>query len=244
MSKYLFIGDIHGDLKLVNFLLGNFSQYQLCFVGDIVDSLTFSPKDQVTCMQKILNSSSILLRGNHDEGYLFSQMRCSGWRSETEYLLKPFHDAIKAKSKYFLYLKEHSLLVTHAGLSKVLWDYVGLTMETLEETLTRWTVTPSSSPLYWIGRSRGGRHSVSGLLWCDYNTDFEPIDGLKQVFGHTIWLDIHKDAVRDGVTNGIRSIGNNYNIDCLQRQYSFLSFDTETGYFAEVKIPQDWLEKE
>jgi len=239
MSKYLFIGDIHGDLKLVQFLLGNFSQYQLCFVGDIMDSFKFTPRDQVECMRLILSSDCGLIRGNHEESYLYQHMRASGWNPETDYLLQPYYDAIKARSKYFLYLKDHQLLVTHAGLSKGLWDNVGLTLDKVEETLTTWSSTPVESPIHWIGQSRGGRRPCSGILWCDYNLDFEPVEGLKQVFGHTLWIDIHKDAARDGITNGIRSIGNNYNIDCLQSEYTFLEFDTETGLFTDITIPEE-----
>lgn len=240
--KRLFIGDIHGDLKLVRFLLKNFSQYRLCFLGDIVD--TFQPytiQEQIECMRLILNYDCDLIRGNHDEHYLYSQMRCSGWKSTTNYLLRPLHDTIINRSKYYLYLKDQQLLVTHAGLSKALWDRTCLTLDNLEEVLSTWITKPAKSPIHWIGHSRGGIHSIPGILWCDYNVEFKPIDGLKQVFGHTLWIDKSLDANRSGVTNGIRSIGKNYNIDCLEREYEFLEFDEETGDFATVRLPKEWI---
>ena len=242
MDKYLFIGDIHGNLKLVKFLLKNFTRYKLCFIGDIVDSGGIrSSAEEVECLHLILKSDCELIRGNHEESYLNNSMRCSGWSPVTDILLKPLHKDIKIRSKYFIYFEEHNLLITHAGLSKTLWNNQQLTLPTLKDRLNHWvqlTNTPKTSPIHWIGSSRGGSSPVSGILWCDYNKDFEPIDGLNQIFGHTSWIDADKDSQRSKITNGIRSIGNNYCIDCLNREYTFLEFDTKTGVFTEVHIPE------
>jgi hypothetical protein len=52
-----------------------------------------------------------------------------------------------------------------------------------------------------IGHCRGGIHSCGGILWCDFNKEFEPVDGLRQVFGHT-------------AGKNIRQKGENMCVDC------------------------------
>jgi hypothetical protein len=39
----------------------------------------------------------------------------------------------------------------------------------------------------WLqpGRARGGWAKVGGVNWLDYDREFKPVPGLKQIFGHT-----------------------------------------------------------
>lgn len=231
--KYLFIGDIHGDLKLVKFLLKNFSQYILCFIGDILDGIHDTYSD-IECLKLILKSDSILLRGNHEEGYLYTSQRCTGFNPITYLLFQEVKDEYLNKSKYFLYIKEHNVLVTHAGLTKTLWDEFNFNTNNLEQILNEWSLNPNMSPIHWIGSCRGGYSKTGGILWCDYNYEFKPVSCIKQVFGHTSWL-------KDKDSNGIRRIDDNYNIDCLLRQYSLLEFDLKSGVFSEITIPYNYV---
>jgi len=102
-------------------------------------------------------------------------------------------------------------LVSHAGLTDQLWRKEHLTFENLEQRLIEgWSKT--SSFVHQIGSYRGGFSSVGGLFWCDWNAEFEPIEGLTQVFGHT-------------AGRGIRQRVNSFCIDCLDHEHSFLEMD-------------------
>ena len=46
---------------------------------------------------------------------------------------------------------------------------------------------------------------AGGLYWNDFNSEFEPIEGVKQVFGHTHYR----------YNGALKTNGDNYNIDCL-----------------------------
>jgi hypothetical protein len=38
---------------------------------------------------------------------------------------------------------------------------------------------------YYAGRSRGGPKKGGGIVWLDFKQEFQPIEGLKQIVGHT-----------------------------------------------------------
>jgi len=42
-----------------------------------------------------------------------------------------------------------------------------------------------SNPWLDAGYARGGRQPVGGIIWLDWNAEFEPVPGLNQIVGHT-----------------------------------------------------------
>jgi len=56
-------------------------------------------------------------------------------------------------------------------------------------------------------------NTVGGIFWCDFNAEFEPIEGLNQIFGHTAGKNIR---VRHTETS------KNFCIDCLDHKHQFL----------------------
>ena len=210
--KYVFVGDIHGKVECVEAALAK--EGKKIFVGDFIDSFTRSVKDHKKCYDLVFDAidrgeaESIL--GNHELSYIFSRHRCSGWNSKRDYLMKMYQKIILDKFKPFLLLNE-SFLVTHAGLTRQLWDRKKLVFKDLENVLINWWEN-LDSPAHWIGRYRGGPDDFGGIFWCDFNMEFTPIPGLKQVFGHT-------------PVKSIRQIDQSFCIDCLDKEHNFLELE-------------------
>lgn len=214
MSKYVFIGDIHGRVEFVEDALSK--DGKKIFVGDFIDSFDRSVADHRKCYELVLaaikagKAESIF--GNHELSYLMIQHRCSGFSSARQNLMQEYELEIRKHFVPFILLQK-DFLVSHAGLTKQIWDRKRLSLDSLPQTLAKWW-PDLHSPMHQIGRYRGGYDSVGGLFWCDFNREFEPVPGLTQVFGHT---------AKGGT--GIRQVGDSYCIDCLERSKEFLELE-------------------
>lgn len=212
--KYVFVGDIHGKVDAVEEALSR--EGHKVFVGDFIDSFDHNVEDHKKCYDLVFEAidkgEATALYGNHELSYYISSQRCSGWHPERNSLMQSYKGDIYRRFKNYLIL-EGSILVTHAGLTKQLWDEHKLTLENLDKTLKIWK-NNYNSPMYWIGAARGGPiyNTYGGTFWCDFRHEFQPVDELMQVFGHTRG-------------EGIRQKGNSFCIDCLDREYTFLEME-------------------
>jgi hypothetical protein len=150
------------------------------------------------------------LYGNHELSYIIPEIhRCSGYSTKTHSMLTTHIERVRKNFKPFLELGDN-WLVTHAGLHP----------QVAEKLSEDWEAefNHKASALHWIGRYRGGPDPVGGIFWCDFNAEFEPIEGLNQIFGHS-----------RARTYDIRSMSGknstNYCIDCLDTQLKFLELD-------------------
>lgn len=185
MRKYRFVGDIHGQIDVMKLAL-DCDADRVIFCGDLVDSYRRSFEHQYECLDLALslagNGRVEVTWANHEWSYLDSKMRCSGWHQQTQHYISARKEEILTKFKPFVF--ENDYLVTHAGLSKQLWDKHQLTLDNFKDVLTEWS-KDINSPFFDIGRYRGGWAACGGPLWCDFNAEFQPITELKQIFGHT-----------------------------------------------------------
>lgn len=221
-----FIGDIHGKTEVVEAALG--LPGTKVFVGDFMDSFDRSPEDHARCLDLVLDTGDdvVCLYGNHELSYMHPLMRCSGYSRAMEQVFAARWARIYEKFDFY-YLVEPDLLVTHAGLTRQLWEEMECDIEELPDVLERLCASASAGPFYDIGRARGGFASFGGPLWCDYQYEFLPVHGLRQVFGHT----------RRGERNGVRtSDGLNWCIDCLDWRPEILTYDTLTKTFRVQKL--------
>lgn len=214
--RHIFIGDIHGKSEIVEEALSK--EGKKIFVGDFIDSFDRSIKDHRKCFELVLaaikTGEAESIFGNHELSYLMTQHRCSGHTSARRYLMQEFELEIRKHFKPYILLRK-DFLVSHAGLTKQIWDRNSLSLETLPQALAEWWPDPRS-PMHQIGQCRGGSDPTGGLFWCDFNQEFEPVPELTQVFGHT---------AKGGA--GIRREGDSYCIDCLERSKEFLELDLE-----------------
>jgi hypothetical protein len=84
------------------------------------------------------------------------------------------------------------ILCTHAGLFS---DYIDPSVKNNDdlslflvkevERANIALITDQNHWFYYAGRSRGGPKKGGGIVWLDFKQEFQPIEGLKQIVGHT-----------------------------------------------------------
>lgn len=230
-NNTIVVGDLHGEEVILNFIKYKYKNDKIICVGDYVDDFINNIISQSGTIESALKlaqkyKEDVYLLGNHDIHYVFSNfqhLRCSGFSTTMNAILIPKIIDIRKNFKYFYYDSKNRILITHAGLTKKLWDSYNLNFDNLERTLTRWT-EDLYSPFFFIGERRGGRAVVGGPLWCDWNSEFEPIPDLIQIVGHT-------------PVKSFEFKETNVNIDCLKNRFSILMFETDDPkMFRQVDI--------
>lgn len=154
-----------------------------------MDSYNRSPEQHEQCLKLVLDAMKAeepveCIYGNHELSYLMpNPHQCSGYKYEHKQIMMKYREDIQKHFKPFIML-DKDFLVSHAGLTKDLWDNESLTLDNLSETLTKWWPDPYS-PMHQIGAARGGFKYYGGLFWCDFDREFKHVPGLTQVFGHS-----------------------------------------------------------
>lgn len=203
----IFVGDLHGNVGFLGKVIKAFPDERFVFSGDYLDSFVWGPAACAETLEKVLSlvqkKKAVALLGNHELSYLDPREHlATGFDRRTAALVQAL-DMGKLQPFYW----EDGVLATHAGVSALWLNYVGIDAESfvkdpvsaLAELAGSW-----SSKFYGIGSARNGFDLVGGPLWCDFNYEFEPVAGIVQVFGHT---PVEQPIERSG----------NYCIDCIER---------------------------
>ena len=211
--KTLIVGDVHGRVEVVERALAQAAP--VIFVGDFLDSFNRTVADQIKCLDLVLEAIATdkaqAILGNHELSYLTQWHRCSGWNHATQaHIDGGYRKKIYDNFVDFVF-NEPNILITHAGLTKQLWDKELLTLELLPQILAEWCAD-IDSPAHLIGQARGGWTSYGGIFWCDFKHEFQEIPELVQVFGHS------QDKT-------IRNQGNSYCIDCNEYNDELFYYD-------------------
>jgi len=205
VKDVVIIPDLHGKVEVIKLAL-NQTKYFPVFLGDYLDSFTRTPEEQVEGLQLVLDAittgRAIGLLGNHELSYLEFSMRASGYELQTNELLESYALKDKIRSLLLPWIEINGFLVSHAGVSLRLLDDLDID---LDQYLDK-NYYPE------IGVVRGGFDAVGGLFWCDYRTEFKPINGVKQVFGHTAY---RKPEGNLGIIWKGEGDNISYNCDCL-----------------------------
>jgi hypothetical protein len=182
--KTIVVGDLHGKYEIAEKALSK--GFPVVFVGDYLDSFDRDIEDQFKCLNIVLDAcrkgKAQALYGNHELSYLVPSMQCSGFNRGTFLFIQ---DVDLSPLQNYIWVDD--VLITHAGLSQAVLDdfdnvdaedYLGLCIENL----------------YYqdIGYARGGSKPCGSIFWCDWDAEFVPIDGVKQVFGHTRGKDVRQ----------------------------------------------------
>jgi hypothetical protein len=222
--KYVFVGDIHGKIDVVNKALDE--DGTIIFVGDLVDSFDRSVGEQERCVKTVLDAidagKAECIFGNHELSYLMpTTHRCSGYKNTMDMVLMQYRADILAKFKPAILLGDEACpnwFITHAGMHPIVFaDYIA-SNQPIEEWAAPNEATNRGSAAHWIGQARGGYQKVGGIYWCDFNDEFKPVDGINQIFGHTR----HKAT---GIRTLHSDLSENYCIDCLDSKAEFLRLD-------------------
>lgn len=199
--KTLMIGDLHGRIEIVEKAAQLLPEYNVCFMGDYLDSYDRSIRDQMDTLTEVLRLTEeypdkvTALKGNHELSYIEGQ-RCSGWNFATQLLVDDIDPVRFKRLKSYTHVGD--FLVSHAGVSYSLLLEKNLT---LEEYL-------SSGEFSDIGIARGGPRPTGGLYWCDWFNEFVPLRETPQIVGHTGYRP-------ETVPKGVLKCSSSYNVDCF-----------------------------
>lgn len=193
MNDVIIIPDIHHKTAIVDEILARHANIERrVFLGDVYDDFGDSPEiARHTAMwhkEMLYDPRNIFLLGNHDATYMSGGfLTCSGYSWAKQAVI----DAVMEREDWLrslLSIEVNGWLLSHAGYHPSLYrDQPGDRKTTEDAALQfvekhRWQDCPA---LLEAGRARGGRAEVGGVTWLDWNREFVPIPGVRQIVGHT-----------------------------------------------------------
>ncbi len=153
----------------------------------------------------MLGERLTVLLGNHDIAYLEAvrrregggpptsrRYRCTGYTDERAAVIaEALGEEFLRECRLFQYVNGH--LVSHAGLAGR-FRYPELPLDEALKALDAdcrqalENVSAEGSPLLEAGAIRGGRSSVGGITWLDFDHEFTDAEiGPPQICGHTVY---------------------------------------------------------
>lgn len=239
MSKILIIPDVHLSFDKLHSILVNQRDKvdKIVYLGDFFDSFASNQimLTDYACrylLENILtDEKSVILASNHDVPVWFPNcpdwMKSFGWTEEKQELYNKYKLAsYSGKIKFYHY--EEGFVFSHAGLHKdIFCDYTGeFSEDRLEKLCTEARIFLESGQTHPV--TRGGSRlaiwdKVGGLLWLDWNDEFEAIPNINQIVGHTPdYYPVPRIKI------GENSI--NYCLDCGLTHYFILEYNILNVY--------------
>jgi hypothetical protein len=239
-KKIVIVADPHNDIDKLDKILTKEDGDINIVLGDWYDSFSYDEPSDYTnttlyLKEKFLpNPKNYTLFGNHDIHYLYynQSAMCSGfeeWKYKViDKALGSDRIAVRDKFNWFIVLDD--ILLTHAGLDTRLLPSSIKTNDDifkyLDEQSSYASSKLNSNDVHWfyqVGRSRGGMYKAGGIVWCDFDHEFEPIEDLRQIVGHTsqYMTGVSKQHNSEGFANIVDA--NNICIDCFMSEYLTLT---------------------
>ncbi len=190
--KTLIFPDVHTRHIFVDEVVKREKPDRVVMLGDFFDQFHDTPSENRKTAKWLKQCGYEWCYGNHDVHYAFSnpRMPCSGYEMEKkEAINEVMTHKDWEKGKFFIQVDDW--LCTHAGLhpyhipmmvpGKSVIDWLWK-----QECIARARLNTQMEHWFWAaGMARGGSEHRGGILWCDFNMEFEPVPGLNQIFGHT-----------------------------------------------------------
>ncbi len=232
--KSLCIGDIHDRIDLLEFILKQYEHKvdEIIILGDFFDSFEGKIKDAIKTanyLKKILDNNKInILYGNHDLHYMFPKniyIRGSGYSrnkaNEINKILK-----LEDWKKFKVYYISQNFLFSHAGFHRgmfnPLYNLTGKMFLNIHDSFYD-LYGNIGNGIFSAGKARGGQYEKGGITWLDWSEEFESIEGINQVVGHTPGEIIKTKTAKEST---------NYCIDALPNEI----LEIDNGICKIIKI--------
>ncbi len=156
---------------------------QIWSIGDLANCVEDSFIGDIACLDTVGNIIDGLIVGNHEMPYLDEGNSFSGFRNFPEIR----HKISSLMSADLIHPAIHwdNTLISHAGLSAQLLsreDNAEYAMARIED---HWDSRNFNYSWFSsVGYARGGRASIGGIFWCDFEQEFLPTR-FPQIVGHT-----------------------------------------------------------
>lgn len=237
-KKVLIISDIHHQIDKLHKIIKHEAPDITLVLGDWFDSYDHDSTDVCINVAKYLlkyihQDNVYTLWGNHDLHYFYTNRRliCSGYSNGkdlciTDALYPKFNEI---KEKFLWYVWVDDFLCTHAGLHpyflhpkmNINQEEVDLFLKREEELCKIAIVSDKPHWMYAAGNARGGPSKYGGIVWCDFEDEYKPIEGLKQIVGHTY---SYVNKIRSHKTESDNPLEwQNICIDCNLNEYLIIS---------------------
>jgi hypothetical protein len=225
-KKIIVFSDVHNEIiKTKKIIEKENADYNIC-LGDWFDSFHLDNTYHYRITAEYLvneflpKQNNISLFGNHDLHYFFKNQftMCSGFeRRKHEAISEIINYSFVDKFKWYIWIDNY--LCTHAGLHPNFIDPTCKNNEDIDVFLQKESERADSALIaqhehwfYGAGFSRGGKYRQGGIVWLDFNDEFECVENLNQIVGHT--------NQRNGTCSVlINDNSDNICIDCFQNQY-------------------------
>ena len=238
MSKYNFIGDLHG-LDINNHILKLLSKDEyVILVGDYFDSFNITIDDQIKVfsqllsIKKIFPDNLILLLGNHDIQYIDSRVKCSGYSQSTKFQI--YQTLLDNFENFDISFQVDNIICSHAGISKSFLSYIETYFK--EETYRFYDIVKDLNISEFLN-----------FIW-KYEPKHRHIFYKDRILNHDvsspIWIR-PKELLSDVIANHIQIVGHTHSpyytsnnihfIDCLSYN-NYLSYNDISKQFKLITI--------
>ncbi len=196
--KELVIPDIHQRISALERILDRWEKEvdRVIFLGDYFDEKGAGLHDTDNAdttiswlLDSLKQTNRIHLLGNHDLSYRWPNgYSCSGRQDSTVHLV----DSIFSEddwSQFHYAISTQGWLISHAGFHPLFLGSLSDNESLIDQALTMATSLQTSpdpeAELLQAGAARGGELDFGGIVWLDWNYEFQPIEGINQLVGHT-----------------------------------------------------------
>jgi len=212
LSFRLIIPDHHEQPAKLKRILKKYKADHYYFLGDHMDSFAGLTHDTWMTIgfirDHVQDGDKTFLWGNHDLHYAFPypELICSGWdKSKLQMIRNTLSDPLhwkRFKLMQWLDLPTgQRFLMSHAGLHPYMLhpvhgfaDHALADME--ERAMYQLRYCQTVTALLKCGRGRGGK-GTGGIVWLDWDSEFEPIPGLNQIVGHSPNAMVRQQNIED-----------------------------------------------
>lgn len=242
--KTLVLPDIHTNYRIPDYIINKYNCDRVIMLGDIFDQFGDTPKSNGETAkwlkEFIPDDRFIILLGNHEFNYYCNKTlyQCSGYSRNKRDIINNILSPNDWRSMHCFHLD---------NTTRTLYTHAGATAQRFKHPMTGEFMVDKLKSDYqhvllidWdkeIGMARGGHNLYGGIFWCDFNAEYMPIKGIRQIFGHTPGDKI--GIIEDNICLDIKShdiLKGNYGQYIYKdlRKYHFMIIEDRVDSFYEV----------